>query len=271
MNRAAATASLLLLLIYPCVAQDTTHPSVARTTGETSPTDTRSKVQKSFSATPYLRFSERGPFEALLVWYPPLFIVNGVELKNFIRSRTFRKIREDAGDLRAVDAIYVRAMELTGHNTAVSLLLATVATFDHYLVGVKIPLLALYLPLSNESYDDYAARVRNLPGSLYADTPAGGRGDRDKLQHFFGSAFVSFAFESEGAANRVGDFIEFGEEVAIVDGVLDSRDKRANWHGRQFGSALLENNKRYPSEFLRSDVARTPEGAPESEEHTGCR
>ena len=222
------------------------------------------------SLSPWLRFDDPGPFEALLTWYPPLFIRNGIDLKDFIRSDEFAAYRRSAGDALAVDAIYVRAMSLTANNTAAALLLATVATFDHYVVGIRVPLLKLFFPLSNESYDDYAARVRNLPADFYADTPPGSHGDRDKLQHFFGSAFVALAFESRDAAARVGDFIEIGEDAAIVDGVLDSRDERANWNGREFGYSLLTDNRRYPSQFLHTPVVGRFDAAG-GDNPMGCR
>jgi hypothetical protein len=202
----------------------------------------------------WLGFDDPGPFEALLTWYPPLLIRNAIDLKDFIRSPEFASFRRLAGDARAVDAIYVRAMSLTANNTAAALMAAAVATFDHYMVGVRVPLLNLFFPLTNESYADFAARVANLPASIYPDTPPGERGDRDKLQHFFGSAFVALAFESRGAAQRVGEFIEAGEEAVIIDGALDSRDERANWNGREFGMALLDDNRRYPSDYLRAPI-----------------
>jgi len=225
----------------------------------------------------YLQFEDPGPFEALLTWYPPLFVKNGIDLKDFIRSETFTAIRRREGDRKAADAIFVRAMTLTRNNTSAALLIATVATLDHYVVGVKIPLLNFFLPLSNESREDFAARVLNLPGRLYSDSPADGPagpgrgGDRDKLQHFFGSAYVAFTFESQGAADRVGDFIEIGEDAMIVDGVLDNRDRRANWNGTQFGTALLSNNRRYPSDFFRAPVAAGDQPVDQHSDNTGCR
>jgi hypothetical protein len=206
------------------------------------------------STSPWLRFDDPGPFEALFTWYPPLLIRNGIDLKDFIRSDAFAAYRRFAGDARAADAIYVRAMSLTANNTAVALLIATVATFDHYVVGVRVPLLNLWFPLSNESREEFDARVRNLPSKLYADSPPGPRGDRDKLQHFFGSAFIALAFESQGAARRVGDFIEVGEDAAIVDGVNDARDERADWNGREFGAALMADNRLYPSGFFHTPI-----------------
>ena len=42
----------------------------------------------------------------------------------------------------------------------------------------------------------------------------------------------------------------------VIIGMLpDERDERANWNGTEFGLALLTNNRRYPSEFLRTAIA----------------
>jgi hypothetical protein len=204
--------------------------------------------------SPWLRFDDPGQFDALYTWYPPAFIRAGVELKDFIRSDAFAAFRRYAGDARAVDAIYVRAMSLTANNTSLALLIAAVACFDHYVVGLDVPVLSLVFPLSNESAEEFAARVRNLPSKFYSDTPPGASGDRDKLQHFFGAAWIALTFESRGAAERVGAFVETGEEAVIVDGVLDSRDVRANWNGTEFGIALLSNNRRYPSEYFHTPI-----------------
>ena len=207
------------------------------------------------ASSAWLRFDEPAPFAALLTWFPPYFIAAETGLKDFIRTPEFDAWRRFAGDARAVDAIWVRAMALTANNTSLALLAATLATFDHEVVGLRIPALALYFPLTGESSGDFAARVRNLPASFYPDSPPGGHGDRDKLQHFFGSAWIAFTFESRGAAARVGNFVEEGEDAVIVDGVLDDRDARANWNGSEFGAALLAHNRIYPSSFFHAPLA----------------
>jgi len=144
-------------------------------------------------------------------------------------------------------------MALTRDNPTVSLLLAAVACFDHRLVGLKVPVFSLFFPLTNESEDEFRRRVENLPFRLYEDTPDFVAGDRDKLQHFFGSAFISNLFESAQPASSVAQFIEYGEEAIIVEGAYDERDLRANCQGGKFGLALLRNNHRLPSEFLLPD------------------
>ena len=198
----------------------------------------------------YFRFDEPSQLEFLTALFPPIFIQSGLELKSFLRSSVFLQLRKLYGDRKAVDAIFVKAMKLTKNNTGISLLLSALCTFDHEVVGIKNPLLLLYFPLTGESRDDFFARVRNLPSRLYDDSPKNRTGDRDKLQHFFGSAFLSFTFESRQSAEQFGTMVEEGEDMLIVDGALDERDQRANHQGQEFGLALLENNHRLPSDFI---------------------
>lgn len=198
----------------------------------------------------YLTLHDDAPLSCLLTYFPPLFIQHGIELKAFLRSRTFRRLRENLGDLRSLDALYVRAMQLTDNNTAVALLLSTIATFDHRLVGLKVPVFQFYFPLSDESQEEFDLRVNSLPRRFYRDTPDATAGDRDKLQHFFGSAFLTLVFESEAGAERIGMFVEEGEDAFIVGGVNDDRDLRADREGQRFGKALLDDIRRMPSEFL---------------------
>lgn len=220
-----------------------TQPGVAR---QDEPND---------SLMEYLTFNDTPPLACLLTYFPSLFIQHGMDLKEFITSKSFQTIRRRFGDPRAADAIYVRAMQMTENNTAVSLMISMIACFDHEMVGIKIPVFSLYFPLTDESHDEFERRVRCLPAKLYDDTPQGPYGDRDKLQHFFGSAFITFIGESREAAMRVGEFVEKGEDAFIIGGVNDDRDLRADMQGQQFGLALLENNRRLPTDFLKTQLA----------------
>ena len=204
---------------------------------------------------PFFLFDDPPIWSCWVPYFPPLFMQYGFELKSFIRSETFSQIRTCFGDLRAIDAIYIRAMQLTNNNTAVTLLLATIAAMDHRDVGFRVPLFQISLPLSGESAEDFDRRVNNLPRQFYVDGPRSPTGDRDKLQHFFGSAFVTFLFESREPAERIGNFIEMGEEAIVISGELDERDERANRQGQDFGLALLKNNQRTPSSFIITQVA----------------
>lgn len=209
------------------------------------------------------------PLESLIGYFPSELTGNGMELKSYVRSKRYRALRELYGDLRAVDALYIRALRLTRGNRGMALFYCTVATMDHRLVGIRIPFFKTYLPLTSESFKEFTRRTRNLPTHFYPDSPPHRFGDRDKLQHFFGSAFIANVFESRGAAERTGFFIEWGEEAFIVDGAYDKRDMRANRQGREFGLALLRTSDLssiLPSHFLKFTIAETqpqPSTSPE--------
>jgi len=133
---------------------------------------------------------------------------------------------------------------------------------DHREFGVRLPLFGpvLWFPLTSEFADTFRARLDALPSRLYADTPGGRAGDRDKLQHFFGSAFLTVLFESADAADRVGQFIEIGEDMFVVGGVNDPRDMRANRQGQAFGTRLLAGEDACPSHFIESPGMRGDAG-----------
>ncbi|HUN65360.1 MAG TPA: hypothetical protein VMW43_04615 [Bacteroidota bacterium] len=209
------------------------------------------------SLASYFQFEDAAPLSCLYTWFPPFFIQHDLEMKRFVRSRRFAALRQVCGDRKAVDALFVRAMKLTNNNTAVSLLLCALASFDHQTVGLRIPVFSLFFPLSEESDAEFSRRIANLPRRLFEDTPADETGDRDKLQHFFGSAFLTFISESDHAAERFGDFVERTEDAVIVGGVDDDRDRSANREGQRFGLWLLNDNRRVPSEFFRKRLLRT--------------
>lgn len=174
-------------------------------------------------------------------------------LKDFVRSSDFAGFRLHYGDVHAVDAIFERALNLCWNNVYEALIISFLTTMDHRRVGIRLPVIGslVWLPLTSEFEDEFAARVNALPLKLYADTPPGRFGDRDKLQHFFGSAFLTYLFESGGAAERIGDFIEWGEPQFVVGGAYDERDLRADRQGQQFGMQLLQRTSARPSSFLR--------------------
>ena len=182
----------------------------------------------------------------------PKVIQDVYQLKDYIVSEEFALLRERGGDLDAVDDLFDRALALSWDNVYEALLITLCSTMDHRRIGINIPLLGplLWIPLTSEFEDEFDARVSALPRNLYADTPAGRAGDRDKLQHFFGSAFLTYVFESREVADRIGGFIELGEESAIVGGTPDERDFRTNWQGQEFGIALHGHPFVRPSEFL---------------------
>lgn len=170
-------------------------------------------------------------------------------LREYVKSDEFAEFRRTSGDRRAVDRIFREALHLSWGNRGEALLLSMLATFDHRIIGVRLMFGAvLWLPLTGEFPEDFNRRVSALPRILYPDTPP--EGDRDKLQHFFGSAWLTIALGSDSTADTIGEFIEDGEELAIVGGVRDPRDLRANRDGQRFALALDNDLSVLPSSFI---------------------
>jgi hypothetical protein len=173
-------------------------------------------------------------------------------LKKYIRDPRFQQLRRTCSDTLAVDAIFARAYDIADGTMSHALLVAALATFDHFRIGVKVPLLgAVYLPLTIvESRKEFADRYVHLPRHVLPDSVGQRKRDRDKLQHFFGSAYLTYIFNSKAVANFFGDFIEWGEPLFIVGGDYDERDKFANRLGQEFGMRLLDGEEVMPSDVL---------------------
>lgn len=202
-----------------------------------------------------------------VILFPKIF-ADVTSLRDYIRSEEFAAVRSESGDLRAVDAIFEEATRLCWGNRGEALYVATMATMDHRRVGVRVPFLGplLWFPLTSEFEEEYEERVGRLPAALYPDSPPGPAGDRDKLQHFFGSAFLTFFSGSIETAEQAGQFVEWGEGAFVVEGVFDDRDLRADRHGQDFGLRLRADPLAQPSGSFRFAIARAPWTAPVPEE-----
>jgi hypothetical protein len=179
----------------------------------------------------------------------PNLITDTRQIREYVRDPRFGVLLKRCDDMRSVDAIYLKAMKIAEHNVARALFLSLMGTLEHRDLDVKVPILgSLGVPLTFEEDSMFNARFRNLPTKLYVDTPP--EGDRDKLQHFFGSAYLAYASESRELAGSTGNLIEWGEAKFVVGGVDDPRDRRANKHGERFGHDLLTVRNLLPSDYL---------------------
>jgi hypothetical protein len=199
--------------------------------------------------------SNYSPFESFITLFPSFFFQNIIELKSYIRSDEFSNFKKINGDLSAVDAIYNHATNLTRGNTGIALLICTIATFDHYTIDIRVPVLKIRIPLTDETKKEFDARLKNLPSVIYNDSPPG-YGDRDKLQHFFGSAFLTYAFESRTAADRYSEFVEVFEDNYIYSVGYDKRDIAANRDGQRFGFSLSKYHNTKPSDIITNKSAK---------------
>lgn len=172
------------------------------------------------------------------------------QLRNFIRSEEFKELKNKLGDLNAIDIIYKKSLVLCDYNIKDALFVCALATLDHRKINFKLPLLGFKIPifLTSESEEQFFKRTSNLPSHIFSNTID----DRDKLQHFFFSAYLTYTNEGRASADKIGLLVEEGEKLGL-NLVRDERDILANRLGQNFGLYLHKNPLALPSRFLQPD------------------
>jgi hypothetical protein len=192
--------------------------------------------------------TEDSSFIDLTNFLPPLFN-DEAHLKRYIRDGRFYDLRKFHDDTLAVDAIFDRAMLIADGDVRHALLISTFAVMDHRTLGFKVPLIgSIYVPLTTENDSLFRLRRTHLPKKILNDNP--NASDKDKLQHFFGSAYIAYTTNSRNFAEWIGDLFELGENRFVMGGNNDPRDKMANAKGREFGLWLLKDENVLPSDVL---------------------
>jgi hypothetical protein len=187
----------------------------------------------------------------LVRYLAPENVRTAAVLQDYVRDTMFLHLRMKFGDAAAIDAIYRQALYLTEDDQGEALLIAAGGVLEHFRLGIRIPIFGvLTLPLTLESVDQFRMRYRNLPSRVFSDSADTVSNDKDKLQHFFGSAYLAFTEGWDKIAEHIGDWIERGEESFIVGGRDDVRDRKANALGREFGLLLLDDAFAVPSDVL---------------------
>jgi hypothetical protein len=173
-------------------------------------------------------------------------------ISSYIASDHFADLKNDIGDVSAADSIFVEAINFTHGNISEALLALMLATVPYREVPVQIPLInsILNYPLTSADEETFLKKNNNLPRYLFFDTPKNNYGDKDKLAHFFGSAFLSYESNFFDLGKLIGYFVEAFEESFKVQSSVDIRDLDVNDYGRMFGDLLKKNNKLLPSQIF---------------------
>jgi hypothetical protein len=173
-------------------------------------------------------------------------------LSEFIASDYYIELKKDNTDLALVDSIYIRAVEFYEKDYQEALLALTFATIPYQRVPVVIPIIKirLYYPLISASDSIANLKNRNLPSKLFFDSPDNDYGDKDKLAHFFGNAFIGYAENILKLADVFGYFVEAFEEDFKAQSEVDFRDIDVNWFGVLFGDMLEVNKRILPSHIM---------------------
>ena len=173
-------------------------------------------------------------------------------LSEFIASEYFVELKNTNSDLSLVDSIYLRAIEFYKNDYEDALLALTFATVPFRRVPLVVPIIKarIYYPLVSANDSISNLKNQNLPEILFYDTPDDKEGDKDKLAHFFGNAFIGYEENVLKLAGVFGYFVEVFEEDFKVDSKVDFRDIDVNWYGVLFGDMLEINKKVLPSHVM---------------------
>ncbi|MCZ7555607.1 MAG: hypothetical protein M5R41_04295 [Bacteroidia bacterium] len=172
------------------------------------------------------------------------------ELRGYITDLELTEPRTQERDLRLLDALFDHAVYLAEGDIQAALLALTWATLPYHRFPAVVPLLGwtITVPVSTESRSDFQRRLANLPGLLLPDTPPSL--DRDKLPHFFGSAYLQTVVNEPSLADVLGYGVEWFEQVFKLEGFHDDRDIMVNRMGIVFAMQLQRQRAVRPSDIF---------------------
>ena len=172
-------------------------------------------------------------------------------LSEFIASDYFLNLKKTNNDLELTDTLFLRAVKFKDYNYSEALLALTFATVPYKEVPIRFPLIGILdYPLVSANDSVFLKKNKNLPKELFYDTPGGNFGDKDKLAHFFGSAFISYSSNIFDLGDLIGYLVEVFEQSFKVQSSIDTRDLRTNKLGNIFGDILKKNKNVLPSQVM---------------------
>lgn len=173
-------------------------------------------------------------------------------ITEFIASEYFLNLKITNWDIALVDSIYFRSIKFNNEDYTEALLGLTFATLPYKIVPIVFPFLNIRIDYPLISADEKTFRLKNdnLPKYLFYDSPENEYGDKDKLAHFFGNAFIVYPENILDLSALIGYFVEAFEEDFKADSHIDYRDLDVNFYGDMFGKLLRKNKKILPSQVL---------------------
>jgi len=174
-------------------------------------------------------------------------------LSNYILSDEYTSIKNSNDDLSMIDSLYKKAVSYHKGKIDEALLTVTFTSLAFYELPLLVPMIGIKinLPLVKVDRNLFEKKIDALPKNLFFNTPKNKFGDKDKIAHFFGSAYFSNTVTIFKLSKFMGIFVEFFEAAFKVDGFLDYRDMKVNNLGELFGLALRENPDLMPSQVLK--------------------
>ncbi len=173
-------------------------------------------------------------------------------LSEFIASGYFKELHKTNDDLALADTIYLRAVHYTNYHYSSALFDLIFSVIPYNKVNIRIPLAGLILPyhLTSDIDSVFDKKNENLPKRLFFDSPENNYGDKDKLTHFFGSAYLEYASNFFDLGDLIGYFVEVFEQNFEIQNSIDFRDIETNYLGNMFGEILKKNKNILPSQVM---------------------
>ena len=171
-------------------------------------------------------------------------------ISEYIASDSFLSLKEQEGELQSIDSLYTKALSLTGNNIQEALLALTFAVVPYKNVPIQF-LFKINYPLLSADDSTFKKKNKYLPKYFLVDSPKNEFGDRDKLAHFFGNAFVAYTSQIFDLTGAIGYFVEVFEENFTPENQIDLRDLKVNKLGEAFGKSLKKDQSLLPSIFIK--------------------
>jgi hypothetical protein len=174
-------------------------------------------------------------------------------LTNYMTSDEYLQFKKVHSDIESVDHIYEYALKYFNNDLSETFLCLTFTLIPFNKVQMKIPFIGtkFTVPLPSPSQSIYNEKRKNTPKLIFFDSPRDDFGDKDKLAHFFGNAFLSYSIPLFNISDFMGIFVEYFEEGFFPGGGYDYRDLVANHIGKLFGTMVKNKKDIKPSEALK--------------------
>jgi hypothetical protein len=172
-------------------------------------------------------------------------------MSNYISSDRF--VNNIANDLDRADSLFIEALNYYDGDRSEALLCLTFACLPFNKIEFKLPFGfgIVNVPLPSPSKNIFDKRTRNMPRTLFYDSPQTLFGDKDKLSHFFGNAFLRYNITFFNLSKFMGIFVELTEDNFFANGSYDERDLIVNHLGEYFAESLRINPESKPSNALK--------------------
>jgi len=173
-------------------------------------------------------------------------IREGYDMRDFIASPEFGIFDSTKSPEDVFDEIYFTAVTYAHGDPSTTLLAAAFGVIEHEYLPISFFGSELRVPLTSENHARFVQRWSHLPSHLYHTQ----EDDRDKLQHFFASAWLKEALGMDWLARLAGKLVEVGENLFLVGGFEDPRDLHANHDGIRFADHADGSMEYPPSKYL---------------------